>query len=100
VQGIEVRLDARVESASNSPRLCVQLSWDGGTTWTSAVQTSTLSTTENTYILGGAANTWGRTWSVSNFSNANFRIRVIDVASSTARDFYLDYISVNVTYQP
>lgn len=100
IRGIEVRLDARADSASNTPRICVQISWNGGATWTTAQQTSTLGTTEATYTLGGISNTWGRTWNVSDFSNANFRIRVIDVAGSTARDFYLDYLAVNVTYQP
>ncbi|HXF86427.1 MAG TPA: S8 family serine peptidase [Anaerolineales bacterium] len=100
IQGIEVRLDARADSTSNSPRICVQISWDGGVNWTTAKQTSTLGTSESTFILGSPSDVWGRTWSVTNFSNANFRVRVIDVASSTARDFYLDWIAVNVTYQP
>jgi hypothetical protein len=100
VQGIEVRLDARADNKSGSPKICVQLSWDGGATWTAAKTTATLTTSEATYILGGTADTWGRTWSVGDFSNTNFRVRVIDVASNTSRDFYLEYIAVNVTYQP
>ncbi|MBI5034619.1 MAG: fibronectin type III domain-containing protein [Chloroflexi bacterium] len=98
VAGIEVRLDAKVDSASNSPKMCVQLSWDGGTTWTATKSTPTLTTSEATYILGGAADTWGRTWSLSNLSNTSFRVRIINVASSTARDFSLDWIAVRVTY--
>jgi hypothetical protein len=78
----------------------VQLSWNNGTSWTTAKQTSTLTTSEATYTLGGTADTWGRAWTLSELSNANFRVRVIDVASSTARDFSLDYVAVNITYQP
>ena len=100
IQGIQVRLDARADAMGGSPKICVQLSWDGGTTWTTAKSTTTLSTTETTYTLGNISDTWGRTWTSSNFSNANFRIRVIDVASNTSRDFFLDYIAVNITYQP
>ncbi|HMB23058.1 MAG: S8 family serine peptidase [Chloroflexota bacterium] len=100
IQGIQVRLDARTDSTSGSPKICVQLSWNGGSSWVTAKQTSTLSTSEATYTLGGTADTWGRTWSLSEFTNTNFRVRVIDVASSTSRDFYLDYLAVNVTYQP
>jgi hypothetical protein len=100
IKGIEVRLDARVDATNNAPHICVQISWNGGSSWTAAKQTATLSTGETTYVLGTPADTWGRTWNVGNFSNANFRIRVIDVASGTARDFSLDYIAVNVTYQP
>jgi hypothetical protein len=100
IQGIQVRLDARADSTSNSPRICVQISWNGGSSWTTAKQTTTLGTTEASYILGSPSDTWGRTWSVSNFTNANFRVRVIDVAGNSSRDFFLDYIAVNVTYQP
>lgn len=98
IDGIEVRLDARADATAGSPKICVQLSWDGGTTWTTAQQTGTLTTSEATYTLGGTANTWGRTWSTSNFTNANFRVRVINVASNTSRDFSLDWVAVRVTY--
>jgi hypothetical protein len=99
IRGIEVRLAARADSAANSPSMCAQLSWNGGTSWTTALSTTTLSTATTTYILGDASNTWGRTWTVGDFSNANFRVRIIDVASSTARDFSLDGITAQVTYQ-
>jgi choice-of-anchor B domain-containing protein len=98
IDGIEVQLDARVDNTSGSPLMCVQLSWDGGVTWTAAQSTATLSTAEGTYILGGPANLWGRAWSVSEFSNSNFRVRLINVATSTARDFELDFIAVRVHY--
>lgn len=98
INGIEVRLDAKADSTSNSPVMCVQLSWDGGTTWTAAKTTNTLTTNTASYILGGAADTWGRTWNDTNFTNANFRVRVIDVSSSTSRDFSLDWAAVNVHF--
>jgi hypothetical protein len=100
IQGIQVRLDARADATGGSPKLCVQLSWDGGSTWTAAKTTTNLSTTEATYTLGSISDTWGRTWTSSNFSNTNFRLRVIDVASNMKRDFFLDWVAVNVTYQP
>ena len=99
INGIEVRLDARADSTAGAPRMCVQLSGDGGTTWTTAKTTATLTTTEATYLLGGAADTWGRTWASGDFSNTNFRVRVINVSSNTARDFSLDWLAVRVTYQ-
>ena len=103
VTGIEVRLDAFVDSVgSNAPMICVQLSWDGGTTWTTAKQTPRLTTSEATYILGGPSDNWGRTWTLSDLTNTNFRLRVIDVASGSganSRDFSLDWIAVRVTYR-
>jgi hypothetical protein len=96
IKGIEVRLDANVDSTSSSPKLCVQLSWNGGSNWTSTKSTSTLSTSESTRTLGSATDTWGRTWTLSNLSNANFRLRVIAGSSSTSRDFSLDWIAVRI----
>jgi hypothetical protein len=100
IQGIEVRLDARADATGGSPLICVQLSWDGGLTWTAAKSTPTLGTTEATYSLGSPSDPWGRTWSPGDFNNASFRLRVIDVASNASRDFFLDQVAVNVKYQP
>ncbi|HSJ88362.1 MAG TPA: S8 family serine peptidase [Anaerolineales bacterium] len=103
VTGIEVRLDAFVDNpGSNAPLICVQLSGDGGRTWTTVRQTPTLTTSETTYVLGGSADIWGRAWTSSNLTNSNFRIRVIDVASSggaNSRDFSLDWIALRLTYR-
>jgi hypothetical protein len=41
---------------------------------------------------------WGFSWTLSTLSNANFRVRVIDVSSSTSRDFLLDRVAVRVNY--
>ena len=99
VNGIEVRLDARVSFfLLTAPKMCVQLSWNGGSSWTDTQSTSTLSTSTSTYILGGATDTWGRTWTASELSNSNFRVRVINVASSTSLTFSLDWAAVRVTY--
>jgi len=99
VRGIEVRLDAKVDNRSGSPKMCVQLSWDGGITWTSTKSTPKLGTSMATFRLGCPTDTWGRSWTTSNFTDANFRVRVINVSSSNARDFSLDRVAVNVHYQ-
>jgi hypothetical protein len=96
VTGLEVRLDARADSTSGSPRMCVQLSWDGGANWTAAKATSTLGTSLTTFVLGGASDAWGRGWSAANLSNPGFRVRIVNVASSTSRDFFLDWVAVRV----
>jgi len=98
IRGIEVQLNAKADSALNAPKIYVQLSWNGGTTWTTALGTATLTTTNAPYTLGGPATNWGRTWGTADVSNTNFRVRVINVASSTARTFSLDRIGVRITY--
>ncbi len=99
IQGIEVRLNARVDSTTGTPKICVELSWNGGTSWTAAKSSGTLATSEGSYIVGGVTDTWGRVWSSTEFSNANFRVRLTNVASNTSRDFSLDWVAVRVRYQ-
>jgi hypothetical protein len=100
IQGIEVKLNSKADSTSGAPRFCVELSWNGGATWTTALTSGTLATAETIYIVGGVANTWGRTWTNTDFDNANFRVRLVMVASNTSRDFSLDWAGVQVRYTP
>lgn len=96
-KGIEVQVQAKTDSASGSPKLCLQLSWDGGTTWTSVKATTFLGTTERTMVVGGTKDLWGRSpWTPAQL--ADLRVRVVDVSSSTVRDFSLDSVAVRVTY--
>ena len=62
ILGIEVQLEAKVDSTAGTPKMYVQLSPDGGTTWTTGKGTATLSRTDAIYTLGGASDLWGRTW--------------------------------------
>ncbi len=99
IQGIEVRLDWWVNSTAGSGNLSAQLSWNSGSNWTSSKQDTTLSTSERTVILGGPGDTWGRAWTVSQLSNANFRVRVSAYnGASSSKTFYLDWVPVRVTY--
>jgi len=77
----------------------VQLSWDGGTTWSTGETTGNLSTTLTTYSLGTTADTWGHIWTAAQLGSSLFRVRVIDLASSTAKTLSLDSVTVAVTYQ-
>jgi hypothetical protein len=99
VNGIEVRLTGSAAATASAPKICIQLSWNRGDSWTAA-QSVPLTTANATYILGSPSDTWGRTWTLGDLSNTNFRVRVIDVASSTATTFFLDAIAVNLTYLP
>ena len=99
ILGIQVQLKGKVSSTKSSPRFCVQLSWDGGTTWTTGQSTGTLTTANAIYSLGSASDTWGRAWIATELSNANFKVRIVDLANSTSRTFSLDSVAVNVTYQ-
>jgi hypothetical protein len=103
VKGIEVRLDWWLDDTQDETNMSVELSWDGGTTWTAAKTDTVESTSEHTSVLGGAADTWGRTWSLADFSNDHFRVRLTCNCTGTgcsSRDFYLDWVPVTVYYGP
>ncbi|MBN1935987.1 MAG: Ig-like domain repeat protein [Anaerolineae bacterium] len=100
IYGIEVRLDWWLDSTGDTNTMGVELSWDGGSNWTSAKTDSQETTSQHTVILGSTTDTWGRTWSPSDFSDANFRVRILNYSSNAfgSRDFYLDWAAVRVTY--
>jgi hypothetical protein len=100
VGGIQVRADVGLNNNSGTSEICAQLSWDAGTTWTAAKSIAVLNVAVTTYALGAANDTWGRTWLGSEFSNANFRVRLIDLSDRTTKDFRLDGLAVQVTYTP
>jgi hypothetical protein len=98
IEGIEVRLDWWLDSTDQTNSMSAELSWDGGTSWTSAKTDSTETTTEHTATLGSSADKWGRTWAVSELNDANFRVRLTSNSDSSSRDFYLDWVPVKVYY--
>jgi hypothetical protein len=92
VSGVEVVLELSGTTAAGT--VDVQLSWDGGTSWTSAKTTPTLTTADAVRVLGSTSDLWGRSWTPGEFSNANFAVRVGgNPSSNTIR---LDAIQVRV----
>jgi hypothetical protein len=100
INGIEVRLDAWADLTTGAPRICAELSWNGGTSWTAVKTTTNLTSTQATYTLGSATDNWGRSWAISDLSNANFRVRLTDLSTNNARDFRLDYVAVRISFAP
>ncbi len=103
VDGIEVRLDWWLDGTAGKSKTCVELSWDGGWNWTSEKCDSEETTSEHTAVLGGAGDTWGRTWTAAELDDSNFRVRVSSVCSPNPvqcnpRDYYLDWVAVEVHY--
>jgi hypothetical protein len=75
VDGIEVKLEASGSSPAGT--IQVALSWNGGANVTTVKATPVLTGSDVVYVLGGPSDTWGRSWSAGEFSNANFFVRVI-----------------------
>lgn len=80
ISGIEVRIDAKSDDVSENNYFDVDLSWNNASSWTTAKRAPTsggIGTTEQTVYLGGAADTWGRSWTSSEMSTSNFHMRAV-----------------------
>ena len=95
-----MRLDVSAPTVAVSPAICVELSWDSGSTWTGFKTTPALTSTQTTYLLGGPTDLWGRTWSHSEFDNGSLVVRLTDTTLAGSKNFALDWVAVNVTYTP
>jgi hypothetical protein len=101
IDGIRVRIRAAADSIAVTTKICAQLSWNNGLTWSNTQQDLLTSTAITAYTLGGAANLWGHTpWTVGELSNANFIVKLTNVSSDVTRDFSLDSVEVRVNYSP
>lgn len=100
VSGIEIRIDEALNNNGGTSNLCVELSWDGGTSWTAAKTFVLTGAAEATYLTGGVADTWGHTWTAAQLSTANFRVRVTDATGQNNKDYKMDYLAARVVYIP
>lgn len=98
IEGIEVRADWRLDSTVGTSSLRVELSWNGGATWTAHKLDTQETIAEHTGVFGGPADLWGRTWTAADLSNANFRVRVVCNSNAALRDFHLDWLAVRIHY--
>jgi hypothetical protein len=100
VNGIRVQADLKLDAISGSHSLCAQLSWDAGTTWTTIKSLPLTVASETSYVFGTTTDTWGHGWSLAQLNPTNFRLRIIDASTASARDFSLDYVAISVSYSP
>ncbi|MFA6428387.1 MAG: DUF4215 domain-containing protein [Candidatus Buchananbacteria bacterium] len=97
INGISVAVEAQ-KVYNDTRTLNISLSHNGGTNFTAAGNTGNLVYyTDTTKIIGDSTNTWSRTWSASDFSNTNFRVKV-SRPSSESGTVNLDQIQVKIYY--
>ena len=98
VVGVEVRLDWH-STVILDTSMDVELSWDGGSSWTPA-KSDAATLLEHTTILGGSDDIWGHAWNGGEFSDANFRVRLTCNVEGLliTNIIYLDWVAVRVYY--
>jgi putative metal-binding protein len=109
ITGIEVQINAAVSTPGNLPactvashQIDVALSWNAGVNYTAFKSQYPLTPTLTYYTLGGPLDTWGRTWTQSEFTNANFvaKVRYTRLPPCAGGSIALDHIQVRVWYAP
>ena len=93
IDGITVEMEAKGVKALGG--FDVYLSGDGATSFTTPKSNTFSATVLEPKTYGGTAEDWGHTWSKSNFSDANFYIKV-EATGAVGQE--ADYIKVKVTY--
>ncbi len=104
--GLQVELtNVSVSATCASTRITVALSWNGGGNWTTVTaQTALLTTTASSITFGSAASTafWTghTTWSASDVSDANFRVRLTGVkgCATAGTQLRIDRLRVQANY--
>lgn len=81
---------------SDTGAIAVELSWNGGTTWTSTGNQQVLTASEVDYFLGGSSDLWGHAWTVSEI-NSNLCVR-ITAPNTNNRAVELDWLPVTVYF--
>ncbi len=109
IDGLEVALTDVSLTGSGTMTNCqvtVETTWNGGTTWSTAVKTSALTTTaSDDKVVGSNSSTsmWGgHTWTRGDFTNSNFRVRLTwtdgTANCASSRDVQLDLLEVRVQF--
>ena len=101
IDGIKVEIEGRENHDLCNGYLNTYLSYNGGSNYTSAKRSpdaGELSTAFAVYTEGGVADTWGRTWSVSEFSDANFEVKIEGINAKAGKNIEIDYVWVTVYY--
>jgi len=96
-----VEVEGFVDNDGGNDFWDIELSWDGGTSYTSTTNTGVDDENDTNYYsptTSTSCSTFGRTWTVSELSDANFRARVLAVPSSAADDMEIDRIRVRVCH--
>lgn len=99
IDGIEVNTEFSTSNSAVTATLQVSLSWDNGTTYTSTKSdTVTGTTTDKDSTLGGSTDTWGRSWTDSEFANGTFLVKVEGKSGGALQYCRLDFLQIKVYY--
>ncbi|MFX1281613.1 MAG: hypothetical protein ACFFA3_19845, partial [Promethearchaeota archaeon] len=98
IDGIEVSIEGSSSQFGQYVGCRVYLSGNGGSSYTSYKSPQSWSSTYDYYrTVGSSSDTWGESWTPSNFSNLNFRVR-LEKTGSSFTTLRVDHIRIIVYY--
>ena len=98
ITGVEVSVEANDTLPSGGYYLNVQLSTDGGSSFSTAKSATIIGSTDKNYTYGGSSDLWGETLTYNSFGD-NFRVKL--TSQATVGDGYyinVDHIQIKVYY--
>ena len=95
IDGIEIQSRGFCDDTGDGVE--ISLSWDGGANLI-AFKREFFITSLTTQTWGGSTDNWGRSWSKSEFSNANFRVVLTYDENTPGSEINLDWLKVKVYY--
>jgi len=97
IDGIEVNSEFSNSLGTATATLQISLSWNNGTNYTATKSDTVTSTTDKNSTLGGATDTWGRSWTDSEFANGTFLVKV-EGKTTAGGSCRLDFFQIKVYY--
>lgn len=100
IDGIEISVEASLQTVGNTPRQFVLTpKYSGRSLDAGSLFTADFGGTDTTLISGSPTYKWGRTWAPSDFTNANFSVRIQEYCNFTGNiDLRCDHLQVKVYY--
>ena len=99
IDGIEVNTEFSTDNAGAVATIQISLSWDNGSNYTATKSdTQTGTTADKNSTLGGSTDTWGRSWTDSEFANGTFLVKVEGKSNNVAASCRLDFLQIKVYY--
>ena len=99
IDGIEVQGEISNNTGGQIATLQISLSWYKGASYTATKSDTQTGTTDSTKTYGGAADTWGRSWSPdTEMADGTFRIKIEGKSNSAGSACRLDYLAIKIYY--
>ncbi|HXF49623.1 MAG TPA: hypothetical protein VNL73_09415 [Verrucomicrobiae bacterium] len=107
INGLQIEAEGRLlesppQGGGSTGDLQIRLSWNGGTSWTAAkTEVYTEGEGEFYHAFGGAADLWGRVWTVTETNNSNFRVSLKYSREDIAQNqIEIDHVRAKIFYTP